>query len=97
MITIHVLYGSCFAVCIPQGGGSDSNQLLLHPWSLLLKSRPGFLFFSALPIELPPPYLQPHFSAAVSTEMISSMETPSSADRITKLSMVGIADPWIHL
>lgn len=39
----------------------------------------------------------PHLLAGVSTTMISSIVTPKTAARMTKLSMVGIAVPWIHL
>ena len=39
----------------------------------------------------------PYLTSIVSTAMMSSTVTPNIAAKITMLSIVGIAVPWIHL
>ena len=158
---------SDFAVSIPQGGGSDSNQLHPHDHHLAVKipdriyylvlcqmsyrrqievsgiapltvcvthgyspqvnatgmpAGPHFALLSSqrwnfreallsypepcpsagrrIParfIELINVVFYPHFTDTVPTTTISSIDTPSTAARITRLSMVGMEVPWIHL
>ena len=65
--------------------------------------RPAFLqyiiffLFNLLPADSADQSGHPHLLAGVSTTMISSMVTPKTAAKMTKLSIVGMAVPWIHL
>ena len=65
--------------------------------------RPAFLqysiffLFDLLPADSADQSGHPHLLAGVSTTMISSMVTPKTAARMTRLSMEGMAVPWIHL
>ena len=65
--------------------------------------RPAFLqysilfLFDLLPADSADQSGHPHLLAGVSTTMISSMVTPKTAAKMTRLSMEGMAVPWIHL
>ena len=61
---------------------------LISPWQAG-EYRPAFFVFE--------PSDQPLFSAVLLTTMISSIVTSNISARITKLSIVGNAVPWIHL
>ena len=77
------------------GQYEKSSLILRRPLGYFaMQTTPEVLLFSARTIFS---FYYPHLTSIVSVAMISSTVTSNIAARITILSIVGIAVPWIHL
>ena len=80
--------------------GARSPLILRRPLgNFAMQTTPEVLLFAdrTIPARTIFSFYYPHLTSIVSVAMISSTVTSNIAARMTMLSIVGIAVPWIHL